>query len=289
MGKNIVAKFRPIKNSIEVRDEIVIKKICLYIKNDIEAITKNNAILLDDIDIIKTWAKIKFGIENIPNPRKWLLMMYYDNRYFDDKIDIVFKAKKKESECSNRLLGDKFISKKKVSLAIKRISIFVRRELIAMGHNNAMKMKQNQSNSLWIKEVFGVVDVKPTEYLLALYESGYFKDKDLRTRKQRIRDGVIKPSRVKYSDYNKYIKSAAWLRIRDLVLLRDNNRCIICGFKKNLHIHHMTYKHLFKEEGHLEELVTLCQKCHDTIHAREGGKNNVSIAESNKKLEQLLK
>lgn len=288
MGKSSAANFKPIKNSIEARDNFIIQKLCLYIKSDIELMPENIDVSADD-DIIKNWASIRFGIENIPNARKWLLMMYYENRYFDDKLNINIKTKKKDSECENRLISDKFVSNKKVKDIIKRVSIFVRRELTCMGHLNAMRMKQNVSNALWIKEVFGIVDVKPSDYLITLYENGYFKDKDLRTRKQRLRAGLVKDRKVNYRDYNKYIKSSSWLRIRDIVLFRDNGKCAVCGSTNNLHIHHKTYNNLFNEEKHLDELITLCRKCHDNIHGREGSKNKLSISEANDKLNKLLK
>jgi len=52
-----------------------------------------------------------------------------------------------------------------------------------------------------------------------------------------------------------------WRNLRDEVLERDNYRCTICGGKENLDVHHIKPK---RKDGQdvLENLVTLCEKCH---------------------------
>lgn len=54
------------------------------------------------------------------------------------------------------------------------------------------------------------------------------------------------------------------LRLR--VLRRDGWRCRWCGVRSGLHVHHI----IFRSEQGLDEtwnLVTVCHKCHDEIHA----------------------
>jgi len=69
--------------------------------------------------------------------------------------------------------------------------------------------------------------------------------------------------------YKKYISSAEWDKIRKKVLKRDEYKCSHCGDDKtSLHVHHLTYANLGDEENHLEDLTTLCVKCHKKIHNR---------------------
>lgn len=48
---------------------------------------------------------------------------------------------------------------------------------------------------------------------------------------------------------------------------QDNNRCVYCGSTNRLETHHILPKSLFPEkENDVENGVTLCHKCHYTIH-----------------------
>lgn len=68
-----------------------------------------------------------------------------------------------------------------------------------------------------------------------------------------------------WAEYNSYINSAEWRVKRDLVLKRDNYVCQGCLQSKAVHVHHLTYVHLGCEL--LFELVSVCRKCHERIHA----------------------
>ena len=67
-----------------------------------------------------------------------------------------------------------------------------------------------------------------------------------------------------FIDYKKYLRSDYWKKIKNQVLERDNNRCRLCNSKEKLHVHHRTYDNLGNEK--LEELITLCKKCHYITH-----------------------
>ena len=69
------------------------------------------------------------------------------------------------------------------------------------------------------------------------------------------------PFKQKYYDY---LNSKIWRAKRLLVLDRDKSKCQKCGAKKNLFIHHLTYKRIYKEE--LSDLLTLCGICHKKEH-----------------------
>jgi len=66
--------------------------------------------------------------------------------------------------------------------------------------------------------------------------------------------------------YKAYLYSEQWQQIRKKVLKRDKNRCKVCKATKHLHVHHKTYKRLYKER--LSDLVTLCKDCHRKEHRR---------------------
>lgn len=70
--------------------------------------------------------------------------------------------------------------------------------------------------------------------------------------------------------YKWYVNSSSeWKQIRDIVLDRDEHRCRCCGRTAEeapLSVHHSEYTHLFDEQEHLEDLITLCKYCHSGIH-----------------------
>jgi len=80
---------------------------------------------------------------------------------------------------------------------------------------------------------------------------------------------------MKSTDYNLFLKSDYWKKVRLLVLERDKYRCQICITKyapykydkKDLEIHHKTYKNHKNELNHLDDLVTLCKWCHEYMHS----------------------
>ena len=50
------------------------------------------------------------------------------------------------------------------------------------------------------------------------------------------------------------------------VLERDGWKCQNCGFRNNLHVHHIVYRS-HNGEDTMENLITVCNLCHDEIHA----------------------
>ena len=69
----------------------------------------------------------------------------------------------------------------------------------------------------------------------------------------------------KYAKYTNYIHSESWKMKRNEALNRDKNLCQVCGNKAE-EVHHKTYENLFNEK--LEELLSVCQKCHKEIHVK---------------------
>ena len=79
-----------------------------------------------------------------------------------------------------------------------------------------------------------------------------------------------------------------WRKLRLDVLERDNNTCVECGSKSNLHCHHEYYLSGFKIWQYpLSALKTLCKSCHDKFHDLHPGKTLVRIATKKEKKERI--
>lgn len=66
--------------------------------------------------------------------------------------------------------------------------------------------------------------------------------------------------------YEVFLKTGYWYQIRKFVLERDGHRCANCQVTQKLHVHHKTYEHRGDEFNHLEDLITLCERCHEIEH-----------------------
>jgi len=62
-----------------------------------------------------------------------------------------------------------------------------------------------------------------------------------------------------------------WKKIREQCFKRDNYTCILCGAKGNtyLNCHHIINRHKCKNIFDINNLVTLCRKCHNFITSIE--------------------
>jgi 5-methylcytosine-specific restriction endonuclease McrA len=49
------------------------------------------------------------------------------------------------------------------------------------------------------------------------------------------------------------------------VMQRDGYKCRSCGFRSGLHCHHVVYRS-HQGEDTAENLVTLCNQCHEAVH-----------------------
>lgn len=88
--------------------------------------------------------------------------------------------------------------------------------------------------------------------------------------------------------YSRYLATKHWEKKRELVLERDGHACQNCHAhagepaagprgRVKLHVHHLTYE----RRGHelLTDLVTLCSRCHEMVHADDqpGASDNIDI------------
>ena len=70
------------------------------------------------------------------------------------------------------------------------------------------------------------------------------------------------------SDYSDLLENPLWLNKRKNILERDDNKCTVCGSKKNLQVHHTFY---YKDQIAPwkypdDSLLTLCKGCHQNWH-----------------------
>jgi len=98
---------------------------------------------------------------------------------------------------------------------------------------------------------------------LALYNNGkYFKKKKKKKPKKGNRKKKSKGLDV--NKYREYLKSKEWSEIRNDIYQIRGKKCECCGSVNDLHVHHLHYKNIFKEEP--EDLVLLCADCHNEEH-----------------------
>lgn len=70
--------------------------------------------------------------------------------------------------------------------------------------------------------------------------------------------------------YDDFLNTIYWKVICMRRKYLDDCKCTICGSGKKLHVHHVTYNHHGDERHHFEDMLTVCKKCHDDIHRKEG-------------------
>ncbi len=71
-----------------------------------------------------------------------------------------------------------------------------------------------------------------------------------------------------YASYQDYLASQDWKQRRARILKRDNYQCTMCGTGMNLRVHHIRYPDILGEEPD-EDLITVCDSCHEKIHGND--------------------
>lgn len=66
--------------------------------------------------------------------------------------------------------------------------------------------------------------------------------------------------------YSDFLNTIYWRGVSLFVKRRDGWRCSECGSTKKIKVHHKTYDNHGAETMHLEDLTTLCDKCHKKAH-----------------------
>jgi len=60
---------------------------------------------------------------------------------------------------------------------------------------------------------------------------------------------------------------AKYQALSNQVLKRDGWRCQLCGTSNDLHVHHVKSRSSLGDDT-IQNLITLCAKCHETFHGR---------------------
>lgn len=108
------------------------------------------------------------------------------------------------------------------------------------------------------------------EWLIAISVAGDLKGWPVCTEKTKAwkaRKRAKKKNKLP-NKYEAFLLTPYWRSVRKKILDRDNHRCQMCGSENLLHVHHVTYIHHFSEMDHLEDLITLCKKCHKEVHRK---------------------
>lgn len=72
-------------------------------------------------------------------------------------------------------------------------------------------------------------------------------------------------------DYqSEYLNSSLWKKIRKRILLRDGKKCVFCGGVAKA-VHHRSYSREVLEGLADDQLVSLCDPCHEYIHFAPDG------------------
>ncbi|NCC35245.1 MAG: hypothetical protein EOM24_25025 [Chloroflexia bacterium] len=79
-------------------------------------------------------------------------------------------------------------------------------------------------------------------------------------------------------EHRRYLSSGEWSELRGLALTRSNGRCELCGAKAT-QVHHVRYPKRFTED-HIDNLLALCDQCHDKQHGIRVDRMNADIIAS---------
>lgn len=90
---------------------------------------------------------------------------------------------------------------------------------------------------------------------------------DWEARQEKYRRESAQRSAEWWDWYHAYLQSSEWQDKRQRVLERDEHVCRGCGLWPATQVHHLTYQRVGHEM--LFDLVAICDRCHDKIHATE--------------------
>lgn len=75
-------------------------------------------------------------------------------------------------------------------------------------------------------------------------------------------------------EYVSFYKTTAWRHTREQVLLRDYSTCVRCGLEGNIVDHIVPSEDDWEDRLNVDNLETLCQRCHNLKTRREWVKKN---------------
>lgn len=123
------------------------------------------------------------------------------------------------------------------------------------------KLKYSQAIKIFAEDQKLTIIGSPKMWALGLYLEG---------RNQNLKKGaslIKKPPKkknFKKLNYQSYLRSGKWERIRNKMFELRGRKCERCENKAELHIHHLHYQTIFNERP--EDLMILCSNCHKKEH-----------------------
>ena len=90
--------------------------------------------------------------------------------------------------------------------------------------------------------------------------------------------------------YREQLQYSEWNKKRAEIWQRDGHKCVRCGSRTMLHVHHKEYKSgIFAWEYPNSELETLCNDCHSKEHKPESPKTQGLSIEDKVDVESLAR
>ena len=84
--------------------------------------------------------------------------------------------------------------------------------------------------------------------------------------KNASKKSVQAAKKAQAKQYKAFIKSPQWAAIRGRRIFKDRGQCVVCKSRHKLEVHHKTYERFGGQEL-MQDLLTLCECCHKTVHA----------------------
>lgn len=75
---------------------------------------------------------------------------------------------------------------------------------------------------------------------------------------------IEREQRLTWHEYEQYLKTDRWAKVREQALARFDWRCATCHSDEHLQVHHRTYERVGCE--YLTDLTVLCRYCHRALH-----------------------
>jgi len=139
---------------------------------------------------------------------------------------------------------------------------------------------KNRLKDAWIKTASPILIPKPKPQVVLSKKGNPLTKKQIKNKNKREQKLLWKlryPNGKKKSrakpKYAVYILSKEW-RARCTAFYRKYGKvCVACGEIRNIHLHHMSYRHTGDELD--EELAPLCRDCHHEYHELNGVQSNM--------------
>lgn len=74
---------------------------------------------------------------------------------------------------------------------------------------------------------------------------------------------------LKEMKYEDFLQTDYWKMVSEQARINAHYKCQLCGCNdKKLNVHHNTYEHRGEEFKHMEDLICLCEDCHNFYHSK---------------------